>query len=111
MRDHAKTTFARQLRRAMTPAEHHLWARLRQRQLGGCRFRRQHPLGPYIVDFACLEKHLVVEVDGSGHLDSVADVGRDDWLRQHGFTVVRCWNHDVLDRTELVLEVILGALG
>jgi very-short-patch-repair endonuclease len=95
----------------MTPAEHHLWARLRQRRLGGCRFRRQHPLGPYIVDFACLEKHLVVEVDGSGHLDSVADVRRDDWLRQHGFMVVRCWNHDVLDRTELVLEVILGALG
>ncbi|HZX70287.1 MAG TPA: endonuclease domain-containing protein [Rhodanobacter sp.] len=111
MREHAKTGFARQLRREMTVAERYLWARLCRRQLAGCRFRRQHPLGPYIADFACLEKYPVVEVDGSGHLDSTADVQRDDWFRQRGFTVLRCWNHDVLERTESVLAAILVALG
>jgi very-short-patch-repair endonuclease len=111
MRDHAKTIFARHLRRDMTPAERYLWARLRHRQLGGCRFRRQHPLGPYIVDFICLERQLIVEVDGSGHLDSTTDAWRDDWFRQRGFTVLRYWNHDVLDRTESVLAAILEALG
>ena len=110
MREGAKIRYARQLRRDMTEAEHWLWARLRHRQLAGFRFRRQHPLGAYIADFACIERRLVVEVDGSQHLDSATDVQRDDWLRQHGFIVVRCWNHDVLERTDQVLARILQAL-
>jgi very-short-patch-repair endonuclease len=110
MREGAKLHYARQLRRDMTEAEHWLWARLRHRQLAGFRFRRQHPGGRYIADFACIERRLIVEVDGSQHLDSAADVLRDDWLRQHGFVVVRCWNHDVLERTDQVLARILQAL-
>jgi very-short-patch-repair endonuclease len=111
MRNGAKIRLARELRHEMTPAEHYLWSRLRRCQLAGCRFRRQHPLGPYIADFACLERQLIVEVDGSGHLDSTTDAWRDDWFRQRGFTVLRYWNHDVLDRTESVLAAILEALG
>jgi very-short-patch-repair endonuclease len=110
MRDSAKTSFARQLRREMTPAERYLWARLRRRQLANCRFRRQHPLGPYIVDFACIERMLVIEIDGSQHGESGSDSRRDAWVRQQGFTVLRCWNHDVFDRTAPVLETILQAL-
>ena len=94
----------------MTQAETHLWYRLRRRQVGNYRFRRQVPIGSYIVDFACVEERLIVEVDGSQHLDSDYDARRDRWLEDQGFRVMRFWNHDVLDRTELVLRQILDAL-
>lgn len=110
MREGAKTTIARALRRNMTEAEHHLWRHLRHRQLLGHRFRRQHPLGPYIADFVCIEKWLVIEVDGSQHLESPDDAWREAWMGGQGFTTLRCWNHDVLQRTDLVLEMILRAL-
>ncbi|HYB57668.1 MAG TPA: endonuclease domain-containing protein, partial [Alphaproteobacteria bacterium] len=86
---------ARQLRIDMTDAERRLWSALRGRRLEGYKFRRQHPLGPFIVDFACLEHRLVVEADG-GHADSDDDRRRTAWLERRGWRVVRFWNNDIL---------------
>jgi very-short-patch-repair endonuclease len=77
----------------------------------GWKFRRQHPLGAYIVDFVCLEKRLVIEVDGSQHLDNVYDDKRSAWLNQEGFTVLRFWNNEVLLETDTVIEAIADVLG
>jgi adenine-specific DNA-methyltransferase len=102
---------ARELRRSPTDAEQALWARLRGRQLCGHKFRRQQPLGPYVVDFACLKQKLVVEVDGGQHVEQAeADAERSRWLRAQGFRVLRFWNHEVLAATDDVLEAILDAL-
>ena len=95
----------------MTEAEQLLWYRLRRRQLANQRFRRQVPIGPYVVDFACLEIFLVVEVDGSQHLDAKHDQQRDAWLSAAGYRVLRFWNHDVLCRTESVLAQILDVVA
>ncbi len=89
---------ARSVRQAMTPAELRLWLRLRNRGLEGYRFRRQAPLGPYIVDFFCAERRLVVEVDGDQHgFDAVGmrDAIRSRWIEQQGHTILRVSNHDV----------------
>lgn len=110
MREGAKTSFARRLRRDMTDAERRLWHHLRRRQLCGFRFRRQFPIGPYIVDFACLEAKLIIEVDGSQHFDAMGDVARRQWLHELGYQVLRFWNNDVLMRTRQVLAVIYEAL-
>lgn len=97
-------------REAMEP-ELQLWQHLRGNRLAGYGFRRQHPFGPYILDFFCPKAGLAVEVDGSGHLDRVVeDEARSRWLKEHGVRVIRFWNHDVSLRTEHVLEVILEAL-
>jgi len=104
------TRRARELRSAMTDAERALWQALRRRRLGA-RFRRQVPLGPYIVDFACLEQKLAVEVDGGQHAESEYDAGRDAWLRAHGFRVLRFWNNEVLANLEGVATVIYEAVG
>jgi very-short-patch-repair endonuclease len=101
---------ARTLRRNLTDAERALWYRLRHQQLG-VRFRRQHPLGNYIVDFVCLDRKLVVEVDGSQHLESQRDQERDQWLHAAGYRVLRFWNHEVLGQTQDVLEAIYRALN
>src|SRR6516164_9275940 len=85
---------ARDLRQNMTEAERALWYGLRRGQLGW-RFRRQHPIPPYIVDFACLEAKLVVEADGGQHADS-RDQQRDAYLRRQGRRILRFWNNDVL---------------
>jgi primosomal protein N' (replication factor Y) len=98
--------FARTLRQESTDAEHRLWYRLRARRTTGMKFRRQHPIGPYIVDFICIEQRLVVEVDGGQHLESRADQRRDRWLAAHGFQVLRFWDNEVLTRTDDVLEQI-----
>jgi very-short-patch-repair endonuclease len=91
----------------MTDAEVRLWMRLRARQIGGHRFRRQVPLGPYVADFACLNAQVIVEVDGSQHLnDSHRDEARTAWLEARGFRVLRFWDNDVLQRTDEVLESI-----
>jgi len=111
MREGAKTGFARRLRRDMTDAERRLWHHLRRRQLLGSRFRRQFPIGPYIVDFACLEAKLVIEVDGSQHFDATGDVTRTDCLHERGYRVLRFWNNDVLVRTQQVLAVIHETLS
>ena len=110
MRAGAKTQLARRLRAGMTDAERKLWRCLRLRQIEGSRFRRQHLIGPYIVDFVCIEMKLIVEVDGSQHMQSRHDAQRDGWLIAHGFRVLRFWNHEVLTRTDAVAEVIWSAL-
>ena len=88
-----------------------LWRCLRGEQLGGWKFRRQHPIPPYIADFACIEAKLVVEVDGGQHADSAYDAARDEHLRLHGWRVLRFWNNDVLSNPEGVAEGILNTLG
>ncbi len=94
----------------MTDAEHALWRRLRAKQLGA-KFRRQHPFGPYFLDFVCLEHKLVVEVDGGQHADQQAyDHARTDMLERAGFRVLRFWNNDVLCQTDAVVEAIYLAL-
>ncbi len=106
MRERSKTRFARTLRRSLTEAERCLWRRLRDRRLLDCKFRRQWPVGPYIVDFVCLELGLVVELDGSQHLDSARDRRRDAFLSAAGFEVLRFWNNDALANTDGVCDVI-----
>jgi very-short-patch-repair endonuclease len=104
-------TRARQLRKNPTDAGRLLWRKLRFWQIDGFKFRRQQPLGPYIVDFVCLEKRLVVEVDGGQHAENANyDTQRDDWLRDQGFAVLRFWNHDVLKNITDVTERIFQTL-
>lgn len=101
---------ARNLRKNCTAAERHLWYNLRASRMG-VKFKRQVPIGVYIVDFACLEKRLIIELDGSQHMDNQAyDVNRTAWLVEQGFKVLRFWNHDVFQQTASVLEVIMKAL-
>ena len=103
--------FARKLRKNMTNAERLLWQHLRNRELGGYKFRRQRPVGPYIVDFVCLEKKLVIEVDGGQHAGQVElDAKRSGYLEEKGYLVLRFWNNEVLKETESVLTVILSSL-
>jgi very-short-patch-repair endonuclease len=99
-------TRARIMRREPTPAERVLWRALRDKQLHGLKFRRQVPLGPYIVDFYCSAARLVVEVDGVVHADSTTDLVRDEWLRAQGLYVLRFWNDEVLKNIDGVLIVI-----
>jgi very-short-patch-repair endonuclease len=94
----------------MTPAERRLWSVIRQRQLGGFRFRRQHPMGPYIADFACLEVGLVIEVDGGQHDGSSTDGRREAFMRGKGFKVLRFWNNEVMANLEGVCSVIARCL-
>jgi very-short-patch-repair endonuclease len=101
---------ARKLRTNPTDAEVRMWSRLRRKQLNGFRFRRQQPMGPYVVDFFCAEAKLIVEVDGGQHAESTADAARTDWLEARGYLVIRFWNNDVLANTEGVLLRILEAL-
>ena len=101
---------ARALRNAQTDAEALLWSRLRARQLGNLKFRRQRPIGPYFADFACLEIGLVIELDGGQHAENAGvahDHKRSDAMAALGFQTLRFWNNDVLLQTEAVLEKIL----
>jgi very-short-patch-repair endonuclease len=99
---------SRQLRKNMTEAERKLWGRLRRRQLGGLRFRRQVPFDKYIADFVCFEPKIIIEVDGSQHLIQVAyDAERTKFLQLFGYKVLRFWNSEVLNDIESVLQTIL----
>lgn len=101
---------ARQLRGNMTEAEQRLWSALRRRQLDGLRFRRQVPLGRFIVDFACYEARIVAELDGGQHAEPEAeDAARNKWLEDRGFRVLRFWNDEVFENLGGVLEVIRAA--
>lgn len=103
---------ARKLRKNMTDAEQLLWRHFRDRQLGGYKFRRQHPIGTFVVDFVCLEKKLVIEVDGGQHAKQLeSDVRRSDYLKEKGYRVLRFWNNEVLQKSESVLSVILSSLN
>ncbi|MFC5302638.1 endonuclease domain-containing protein [Azospira restricta] len=98
------------LRKNMTDAENRLWQRLRGRQIASCKFRRQHPFLDYVLDFVCLERRLVIEVDGGQHLESERDAGRDRRIENAGFRVLRFWNNQVLQEIEAVVEAIHLAL-
>ncbi|HSO84281.1 MAG TPA: endonuclease domain-containing protein [Thiocapsa sp.] len=102
--------FAKTLRQAMTDAEQLLWRHLRAHRLDGQKFRRQQPIGPYIVDFVHFGGRLIVEADGGQHNGRDRDSERDVWLGEQGFRVMRFWNNDILQNPEGVLSSILAAL-
>ncbi len=98
---------AKALRTNQTDAEQRLWYHLRAHRFMGLKFKRQKPIGRYIVDFVCMECGLIVELDGGQHAENVKyDQQRDEWLRGRGFTVLRFWNNDVMQQLESVLEQI-----
>jgi very-short-patch-repair endonuclease len=87
-----------------------MWSALRDRRLSQYKFRRQHPIDDLIVDFACTEHALVIEVDGGQHTNEAADMRRRVWLESRGWKVIRFWNNDVLCNTNAVVETILRSL-
>jgi very-short-patch-repair endonuclease len=94
----------------MTEAEKRMWYLLRRRNLGK-NFRRQAPIGPFVVDFACLSARLIIELDGGQHAaQSDEDEKRTAWLVAQGYHVLRFWNNDVLGNTQAVLEAVVEAL-
>ena len=101
------TPIARKLRNNLTEVEKQLWRYLRNKQLAGLKFRRQQPIGPYIVDFINFEKRLIIEVDGGQHAKSIQkDSERDAWFQEQNFKVLRFWDNEVLENMEGVLESI-----
>ena len=102
---------ARDLRRDMTDAERILWRQLRKNQILGFRFRRQHPIGPYIADFACVDARLMIEIDGGQHAQQGDyDTARTDWLSSQGYKVLRFWNNEILTNLDGVMETIVREL-
>ena len=102
---------AKTLRSNQTEAEQQLWYRLRAHRFFDLKFKRQKPMGCYIVDFVCVERLLIIEIDGGQHAEQVEyDQRRDAWLRSQGYTVLRFWNNEVMQQLEGVLEQILVTL-
>ncbi len=98
----------------MTPVEKILWGKLRAKRFHGVKFRRQVPLGPFIVDFFCAERFLVIEIDGDSHFEPGAkekDSRRDAYLHEHGFQMLRFGNRQMIDALEYVLESIAAAVA
>jgi len=93
----------------MTDAEKIVWHHLRNRQLAGFKFRRQTTIGPFVVDFLCVERSLIVEIDGGQHSEAL-DAARRDYLEAQGYRMVRFWNHEVAEGLEGVLQTIVAAL-
>jgi adenine-specific DNA-methyltransferase len=109
-----KHDFARELRHAQTEAESKLWKELRGRRFQGFKFRRQQPIRPYVVDFVCFEKQLIIELDGGQHgtpEGEASDAARAARLEEQGYKVKRYWNYQVLNELNLVLDDICAALG
>lgn len=107
----AMLLLARELRKHQTPAEAKLWAVLRGRGLDGWKFKRQVPIGPYIVDFFCEKAGLIIELDGGQHLEQAEyDAGRTGYLQENGFRVLRFWNNDVTKNFNDVIAAIQDAL-
>jgi very-short-patch-repair endonuclease len=103
------THLAKGLRKRSTDVEQLLWSRLRAGRFEGMKFRRQHPIGQYIADFVCLERKLIIELDGGQHAlpdEILKDRQRDAWLEKEGYTVIRFWDNEVLANTSGVLEAI-----
>jgi len=112
--DVPKIGFARRLRKDQTSGEKVLWRRLRAKRFHGIKFRRQVPLGPYIVDFLCVEKRLVIEIDGGSHFEPGAkkkDARREQYIRAQGFDVLRFGNGQMLEDGDVVLNKIGRVLG
>ena len=104
---------ARQLRRNRTSAERRLWRELRQLKQVGCKFRQQVPIDHFIVDFACLSRRLIVEVDGGTHStdrEVAGDARRERYLKDQGFRILRVWNADVRENMEGVMDTIVAVL-
>ena len=104
---------AREFRKDLTDAEAILWSKLQRKGLHGYRFRRQHPVGPFIADFACHEARLIIELDGATHstdAERLEDAKREAYLQSQGWGVVRFWNAEVYDNLNGVLESILQRL-
>jgi very-short-patch-repair endonuclease len=100
-------THARELRKTLTDAEQMIWSLLRDRRMAGLKFRRQHPIPPYILDFYCDEARFAIELDGGQHAEQVGyDAKRSEALAQQGIKVMRFWNNDVLSQPEVVAEAI-----
>jgi very-short-patch-repair endonuclease len=113
MENPQKVGLARELRRKQTDAERMLWAKLRNMQLEGIKFRRQQPVGIYVVDFISFEEKLIIEIDGGQHNQEKKieeDEQRTRWLESEGFNVIRFWNNDVLLNVGGVLETIMEVL-
>jgi very-short-patch-repair endonuclease len=105
------TQYAKQLRKTSTEAEKVLWSNLRYKQMEGHKFRRQQPIGPYIVDFVNFKKKLIIELDGGQHAESKEkDLKRDEFFRLQGYTVLRFWNNEVFQNLDGVLQVIQKSL-
>lgn len=107
-------SFARKLRREQTPAERRFWALLHPWREAGWHFRRQAPIGPFVVDFVCKRAKLVIEIDGDSHYSDEGierDIARTEYLRRLGYSVLRFTNDDVLGIDEGVFEVLCGVLG
>jgi very-short-patch-repair endonuclease len=105
---------ARALRKRMTPQEVKLWVRLRELRVLGHHFRRQSPIPPYVADFECRRRRLIVEVDGGQHTSVQGQAGdkiRDRAFAQKGYRVLRFWNHEVDRELDAVMETILRSLG
>ena len=101
--------YAKNLISSSTDAERILWCHLRAKRLDGLKFRRQQPIGKYIVDFICLGKKIVIELDGGQHAEAKTkkyDKARDNWFGKEGYRVLRFWDNDVLLHTKRILEVI-----
>ena len=105
-----KINRARQFRENQTDAERRMWMLLRDRRLAHLKFRRQVSIGHYFVDLLCLQKRLIIELDGGQHNENPADEKRTGWLESQGFKVIRFWNNDVLKNPDGVLTSILLAL-
>jgi very-short-patch-repair endonuclease len=113
MRDQRRIIRARRLRRDSTDCERILWDRLRRRSLDGIKFRRQHPLGPYVLDFFCEEARVGIELDGGGHDEDeqrLRDARKARHAEERGIRILRFWNTDVLQNVDGVLETILRAV-
>jgi very-short-patch-repair endonuclease len=104
------TKRAQQLRNNATDAERKLWRHLSSRQVEGFKFSRQMPIGPFICDFLCRERQLIIELDGGQHAQSQRDTSRTAYLEREGYRVIRFWNNDVLGNVEGVIQVIGEAL-
>jgi very-short-patch-repair endonuclease len=103
---------AGELRKELTPAERKLWSYLRGNKVNGVNFRRQHAIGNYIVDFCSIKERLVIELDGSQHIDlKEYDIQRTKFLKSQGYSVIRFWNNDVMNDMNGVLRAILFALS
>jgi very-short-patch-repair endonuclease len=105
------TSKARTLRQNATDAETKLWFAVRDRRLAGLKFVRQKSIGPYVADFLCRDRNLIIEVDGGQHAESESDQVRDAYLASEGYRVLRFWNSDVFGNLDGVLQTILASLN